>query len=174
MVRQTDMEMNKENWDILLERIQYLKEEVRKYKYDYLTGLKMRKDFDGYLKTLYEMYEFEDRTFTLVLVDIDGLHAVNRNEGYGKGDDLIIRVANQLLQSFEGCNGKEVFRIGGDEFAVLIKGFEKEKLESLLLSLDDVTTAYLNIDVTKDYGSPSNVFKIVDKEIISKKAGKTR
>jgi diguanylate cyclase (GGDEF)-like protein len=174
MANLVEMEMNKENWDILLENIQYLKDEVRKYKYDYLTGLKMRNDFDNYLRSLYEMYEFENQTFTLVLVDIDGLHAVNRNEGYEKGDNLITSVANQLIQSFNDCNGKEVFRIGGDEFAILIKGFAKEKLEELLSQLDDVTTSYLNIDVTKDYGSPSNIFKIVDKEIIAKKAGKTR
>jgi diguanylate cyclase (GGDEF)-like protein len=164
-----DIEMNEENWDIMAERVQYLKGEVKKYKYDYLTGLKMRKDFDGYFRTLYEMYEFENRDFLLVLIDVDGLHNVNRNEGYENGDKLIKKVGKQLIEVFNDCNGSEVFRIGGDEFAVLVKGFNQERLDDVLIQLTDVTYGYTHISIDKDFGSPANVFKITDKQIIEKK-----
>lgn len=164
-----DIEMTEENWHIMAERIQYLKDEVKKYKYDYLTGLKMRKDFDVYFRTLYEMYEFENRDFLLVLVDVDGLHDINRNEGYENGDKLIKKVGKQLVEAFNVCSGAEVFRIGGDEFAVLVKGFNQERLNDVLIQLTDVTYGYTHVSIDKDFGSPANVFKITDGQIIEKK-----
>jgi diguanylate cyclase (GGDEF)-like protein len=161
--------MSQENWEIMIERIQYLRNEVKKYKYDFLTGLKLRKDFDEYLRTLYEMYEFENREFTIVLIDINGLHTLNRTVGYTAGDDLIKGVSAVLVDTFKECNGSEVFRIGGDEFAILIKSFNKDRLESFLESIEHVTYAYTHVETTKDYGSPANVFKMTDNQIISKK-----
>lgn len=160
-----------EKINILTERIQYLRTEVKRYKYDYLTGLKLRMDFDGYLKTLFEMYEFEDRIFTLILIDIDGLHEINRTHGYHEGDNLIKTVSNIILSSFlecstVECSGAEVFRIGGDEFAILVKGFNKERLEMLLNALPCVTTAYTVVDGDNPYASPSDVFRSTDKKII--------
>lgn len=153
----------------LSERIQYLRTEVKRYKYDFLTGLKMRMDFDGYLKTLFEMYEFEDRDFTLVLIDVDGLHYVNRTEGYVAGDRLIQNISSTLITAFAECNGSEVFRIGGDEFAVLIKGFNEENLKILIKSMDKVTCAYSVVDQNHPYASPADVFRKTDKELINKK-----
>lgn len=158
-----------ETINILLERIQYLRTEVKKYKYDFLSGLKMRTDFDGYLKTLFEMYEFEDRAFTFILVDIDGLHSVNRTSGYFAGDSMIKGIAKQLVQSFQECNGTEVFRIGGDEFAVLLKGTNKEKLEELLDSIQNITYTYVIVDQEDMFASPSDLFRKVDKELVNKK-----
>jgi diguanylate cyclase (GGDEF)-like protein len=169
--KETILEMNKENWDILLERIQYLKNEVRKYKYDFLTGLKMRKDFDGYLRILFEMCDFENRDFTIILIDIDGLHDLNRNSGYSKGDELIKTVADSLIV-FKECNGTEIFRIGGDEFGILVKGHDESKLEQALNKLEKCTWAYTHVTPDKDFGSPAHVFKITDDKIIAKKLDK--
>lgn len=169
--KEIDIEMNQENWDILLERIQYLKNEVRKYKYDFLTGLKMRKDFDGYLRTLYEMCEFEDRDFTIILIDIDGLHELNRTLGYSQGDELIKFVADSLVV-FRECNGTEIFRIGGDEFGVLIKGHNEIELNEALSKLEKCTWAYTHVTPDRDFGSPAHVFKITDSKVIAKKVNK--
>jgi GGDEF domain-containing protein len=167
-----NLEFNQENWDLILDRMQYLRTEVKKYKYDHLTGLRMRKDFDGYLTTLFEMYEFEDRLFTLVLVDVVNLHNTNRTLGYTAGDNLIKSVVTQLQQSFKECNGTEVFRVGGDEFTVLIKGYHKEKLENVLASLKGVTFAYTVCDprLGEEFASPSHVFKLTDQKLIDKKS----
>lgn len=159
----------KETINTLSERIQYLRTEVRKYKYDFLTGLKTRMDFDGYLKTLFEMYEFEDREFTLVLIDVDGLHFVNRTEGYGAGDKLINEIAQILILAFAECNGSEVFRIGGDESAILIKGFREENLQSLINSISNATCSYSVVNKDNHFASPADVFRKTDKELINKK-----
>ena len=166
-----NLEFNQENWDLILDRMQYLKTEVKKYKYDHLTGLRMRKDFDGYLTTLFEMYEFEDRMFTLILVDVMDLHNTNRLYGYTAGDELIKKVVQQLQQAFKECNGTEVFRVGGDEFTVLIKGHNQEKLEGVLSSLTNVTYAYTVCDPNSDeeFASPSHIFKITDQKLVQKK-----
>lgn len=167
-----NLEFNQENWDLILDRVQYLKKEVKKYKYDHLTGLRMRKDFDGYLTTLFEMYEFEDRMFTLVLVDVINLHNTNRIYGYTAGDELIKTVVQQIQYSFKECNGTEVFRVGGDEFTILIKGYNQIKLEEILESLTDVTFAYTVCDpiVNDEFASPSHVFKLTDQKLINKKS----
>lgn len=109
------------NWDILVDRIKYLRDDVRKYKYDFLTNLKMRKDFDDELRGLFERYEFEGKPFCLVIVDINKLHDINREQGYGAGDKLIKSVADCLADKLSTCGGAELYRIGGDEFAILIK-----------------------------------------------------
>jgi diguanylate cyclase len=161
----------------LSERIQYLRTEVKRYKYDFLTGLKMRMDFDEYLKILFELYEFEDRVFTLVIIDVDGLHNINRVEGYVAGDNTIKLVANTIQSTFlectgNDCSGAEVFRIGGDEFAILVKGFNRERLETLLNSLPNVTSAYTVVDpsnISNQYASPSDVFKHTDGKVIALK-----
>lgn len=165
------LEFNQENWDLLLDRVQYLKTEVQKYKYDFLTALRMRKDFDGYLTTLFEMYEFERRLFTMILIDINDLHTVNRVHGYAAGDNLILKIANVLSKAFVECNGTEVFRIGGDEFTVLLKGYNQVKLDEILSGIEGVTYAYTVCDPNSDieYASPAHVFRVTDNKVIEKK-----
>lgn len=126
-------------------------------------------DFDGYLKTLFEMYEFEERPFTFILVDINGLHNLNRDEGYFAGDQLIKSVAKALLSTFENCNGTEVFRIGGDEFTVLIKGAPKEDIGQYLNSIENITYVYVVISREDQFASPQDLFRRTDKTLISKK-----
>lgn len=166
-----------EKIESLNDKIQYLITEVKKYKYDFLTGLKMRLDFDKYLKYLFESFEFEHKEFTFVLIDIIGLHEINRELGYQQGDELIKNTSEKLKNAFlscknSDCSGGEIFRIGGDEFAILVSGHDKERLELLLNSLEDVTTSYVVVNSENQFPSPSDLFKYIDKDIISKKLKK--
>ncbi len=170
-----DMDCNIENWNLLLERIQYLKEEVKKYKYDYLTGLRMRKDFDSGMHHLFERFEFEDKPFVLIIVDIDGLHALNRELGFAAGDELIRNVSESLKQVFIECKSAEIFRIGGDEFGVLLPDFNIPELEKRLDSIDSTTWAYtICDDKLPHYLSPNKLFKMTDEIIVQKKASRPK
>ena len=81
---------------------------VKLYKFDYLTGLKQRRDFE--VETMHKMAGQE---FWIAMYDVTGLHSVNREAGYEAGDLLIRQVATdiQLIDS-----AWETYRIGGDEF----------------------------------------------------------
>lgn len=56
----------------------------------------------------------------LLLVDLDGLRAINDRFGIVAGDQLLVAVA-QRLQSMVGARDR-VSRLGGDEFAILCDG----------------------------------------------------
>ena len=80
---------------------------------DGLTGVSNR---TAYLEQL-EEYNNND-TIGIVFLDINNLKKINDTLGHEYGDELIITSANIIYNSF-GLFGK-VFRIGGDEFCVLI------------------------------------------------------
>lgn len=80
---------------------------------DGLTGVKNR---TAYLEQL-EEYNSND-TIGIVFLDINNLKTVNDNYGHEFGDELIVISANIIKNSF-GQFGN-VYRIGGDEFCVLM------------------------------------------------------
>lgn len=56
---------------------------------------------------------------SLILLDLDGLKAVNDREGHDRGDALLAGFANALRLTFRGEDA--LFRIGGDEFVIVVK-----------------------------------------------------
>ena len=81
---------------------------------DQLTGLSNRRAF-------YEDLDeaAKDRDLVILSVDVNGLKQVNDAWGHAAGDELI-RGAAAVLQETFGSLGR-VYRIGGDEFLVLLK-----------------------------------------------------
>ncbi len=62
----------------------------------------------------------------LAFIDLDGFKAVNDNYGHHIGDQLIIKCAARLTRIFR--NVGTVYRMGGDEFAVVVEGNAAAKL----------------------------------------------
>ena len=76
--------------------IEELKTKVNKYKYDHLTGLKQRSDFKELCHSRFEDYLHNRSDFILILIDLNGLHTVNREQGYRAGDDFILGTATKI------------------------------------------------------------------------------
>ncbi len=95
--------------------------------YDQLTELKNRHAMEYYVSHL-------DRGCTLgvIFADITGLKRVNDSQGHKAGDELICRCAKLLNEYF---GDYEVFRIGGDEFCILCKKIEKERMETMITGM---------------------------------------
>ena len=85
---------------------------------DSLTGLENRLAFDALLATI-NQEDSEANTWTMILMDVNGLKYANDTFGHQAGDALIIAAANAIKGAY-GTNG-HCFRIGGDEFVVVTR-----------------------------------------------------
>jgi len=148
----------------LKQEIQKLRTIIKNYKYDSLTGLLRRSDFtDRFDELWYEHKEFGHR-FILGMVDLNGLHALNRDVSFEAGDEFILRVANELKEKFEDSN---IFRYGGDEFMILKRGNDIEHFNERLNSIDNVEV--FSVSTNDGYETEADMFNAVDDGIISKK-----
>lgn len=95
---------------------------------DKLTGAKNNTAYLYDTAAVKEEISRNEARFTVLVVDVNGLKHVNDNYGHEAGNTLIITAANILISTFGMEN---VYRTGGDEFAVLLRGkecdHEKEK-----------------------------------------------
>lgn len=171
-----DIEFTKENFDSIIERMQFLKAEVIKYKYDVLTGLKQMKDFQDKLDDYFERYEFEKIPFCLVLTDADGLHNTNKQFGRKAGDELLIGITAQLNVLFGGFKHSNLYRISGDEFCVLISNCCKEEIEKNLGEIANATSVIVSVSDDQDirFPTPRSVLKYADKYLTSIKMSEER
>jgi diguanylate cyclase (GGDEF)-like protein len=85
---------------------------------DALTGLPNRQSFDHRLSEA--MLRAAPHSCALVLVDLDDFKPVNDTHGHSAGD-LVLRSVGARVQQVVGHAGI-AYRIGGDEFALLLHG----------------------------------------------------
>ena len=88
---------------------------------DGLTGLLNKRYFDRVLTVL----EQHCQPFALFYMDLDRFKPVNDTYGHDVGDELLKGVAQRL----QGCirSRDYAFRIGGDEFALIVNGALSEE-----------------------------------------------
>lgn len=92
---------------------------------DAMTGLYNR----GHFNIILEDFIAENRSYGIIIVDINGLKIVNDTCGHDAGDSLIIQASQKLTQSVRDTDF--VFRIGGDEFLILVPGNTEIDLERI-------------------------------------------
>ena len=99
--------------------------------HDVPTGLFNR----NYFEHILDKYRDEDTLGVgIAIYDIDGLKLVNDTLGHASGDDYLKTAANILSDCFD--RDDVIARIGGDEFAVLIKQTTTEELAAVELKMD--------------------------------------
>jgi len=154
----------------LTKKIENLKKLVDKYKYDYLTGFKLRLDFEEKLTEAETEINYFNGTYTLVMVDLDDLHNINRNEGFEYGDKILKRLAIYIGDIFNPSN---VYRVGGDEFYVIIKGKVNDILCKRLAKVP-IGITYAKSEISRGENDEhvfiDDIKKRLDSEIILKKS----
>ena len=93
---------------------------------DAMTGFFNRRAYEADLKRY--AGEADRKDLVYISVDLNGLKEANDRYGHEAGDELIIGAAECLRESFGACG--ELYRIGGDEFAVLLTA-DEDKLAAL-------------------------------------------
>ncbi len=86
--------------------------------HDGLTGLGNHRSFQEELDRQVDLFRRHQVPVALLLIDLDDLKVVNDNEGHPAGDQLLLGMANAIRDTLR--YGDRAFRIGGDEFAVLL------------------------------------------------------
>jgi diguanylate cyclase (GGDEF)-like protein/PAS domain S-box-containing protein len=104
-----DISKDKEK-DLLIEKMAYI---------DELTGIFNRNRFMQIGQEAFECTRDTNIDYWVIVADIDNFHIINDTSGYENGNKLLQRMASIVTAQTSG--GGFVARIGGDNFALLIK-----------------------------------------------------
>lgn len=99
--------------------------------HDALTGLPNRAFFNQALDDAIGQGD----PFFLAYIDLDGFKAINDTHGHGTGDELLAAIGARFSSRLR--RDEPVFRMGGDEFAVILRNVTLAKAQELLGRLID-------------------------------------
>jgi len=149
---------------------------------DYLTSLGNRSYYEETLASMRSTAQREQRSFSVMLLDLDNFKSVNDNHGHREGDLVLQDFANILRDAVRGND--YVFRFGGDEFVLLLAHAEhlnpslvasrilQTTAQSELMSKHNVTTS-IGFTNWRDGDSSAQLTERADKALYqSKENGK--
>lgn len=111
---------------------------------DSLTGVRNKHAYSEYEAILNRQITGKElEKLAVVVCDINGLKIVNDTQGHAAGDKLIRDASGLLCEHF--IHGA-VYRIGGDEFAVLLQGKGYDTREATIRSLNEIIEANIATD----------------------------
>jgi diguanylate cyclase (GGDEF)-like protein len=102
---------------------------VRRATRDPLTDLGNHRTFQEELERAVASATRRGEPFALALLDLDDFKLINDRDGHPKGDELLVQVA-RVLES--GRREDRAFRIGGDEFALLMPNTDSDGASAAL------------------------------------------
>jgi diguanylate cyclase (GGDEF)-like protein len=106
---------------------------------DNLTGLGNHRAFHHDLSAEIHRRAATGSAFALMAIDLDGLKQINDTQGHQAGDRYIERICEVLRRTTEGQG--TVYRVGGDEFMVLLPGKRNWDALALAQKIDEATRA---------------------------------
>jgi diguanylate cyclase len=95
-----------------------------------LTGLQNRRAYDETLRHSLAEAQRYHTPLSLIVSDLDGFKAINDCYGHVKGDAALVHVAAVMGGEVRGTD--MVFRIGGDEFAIIMPHSAGEAARKLM------------------------------------------
>jgi diguanylate cyclase (GGDEF)-like protein len=139
------------------------------YRLDPLTGCN---NFLSFVETLDRLSSDEERkSFSILYLDLNDLTTLNKTKGYSYGDS-VLRWLGIVLQ--EECRSS-TYRIGGDEFVVILTGGIQTEYETLLtriferlnkegeqldISTPPATIALIHFDSNDDFSINDMMFHL--------------
>ncbi len=103
---------------------------------DELTGVKNKHAYVDFELSINEMIEEEATPeFAIVVFDLNGLKYINDTYGHQAGDQFIKDGCVIICGIFQHS---PVYRVGGDEFALIVQGRDYDNIESLMQQVNDI------------------------------------
>lgn len=164
-------------------------EKIRHQAYhDSLTGLPNRTMFVERLDEAVKRAKRSARSFGIMFIDLDRFKVVNDSLGHDAGDRLLAVAAKRIVASVRESD--TVFRMGGDEFTVLLENLNADEdaalvarriLQSFILPIDlnrseVIVSASIGISIyPRDDVTPDRLIKNADAAMYrAKDAGRNR
>ena len=123
---------------------------------DKLTNLLNRRAYDDVMVDAYQRLQRNGETMALIAVDVDHFKKINDTYGHLAGDEVLREVATVLVSTVRTID--KVFRIGGEEFSILLPGADEsaadiaaERLRKAV-EIQDVYTELGSIRITISLG----------------------
>ena len=151
---------------------------------DALTGIKNKNAFLAEQERLdHQIAEQNQPRFAMVVLDVNDLKKINDTAGHQAGDQYLRDACKIICDAFQRS---PVFRIGGDEFTVVLRGNDYDRIEELVSSFyaaqselaanpkispwDRVSAAlgYALYDARRDH-SAEDVFRRADEKMYEQK-----
>lgn len=118
--------------NFFLEESQQAQTYLRYLSYhDKLTNTHNRSYFE---EELLRLEQGQNQQIGVFFFDVDGLKFINDTLGHAQGDRLLVRAVEILHSAF--ATDEPIFRIGGDEFVILLQQVQRDTLESLYAKVE--------------------------------------
>ncbi|MBL4261682.1 GGDEF domain-containing protein [Vibrio fluvialis] len=146
---------------------------------DKLTGAYNRHKWEEQINMQINLAQRGGYPFGLILLDVDYFKRVNDQFGHQVGDQLLKRMVSELQQRIRSTD--MLFRLGGEEFAILLpmqdiesacKLAESLRSQMELLQVDNLPAFTISIGVTSyhDMDSEASIFRRADMALYRAKA----
>ena len=155
---------------------------------DELTEVYTRKYYSDFIKNVFA--NKNRGVLTLIYVDIDYFKRVNDKHGHKSGDIVLKEVAKRLKSSLRVSRDEYIFRIGGEEFVIVLFNINREDsynaaetlrkiIETDPIILPDGSKITINISVgvalSRQTDTPDTLYKRADNLLYkAKEAGRNR
>ena len=115
---------------------------------DSLTGVRNKTAYDREILLVENEIAQGNKSFGLVMIDLNNLKKINDTYGHTQGNIAIKKLCEQICAVFVHS---AVFRIGGDEFVVIVKNYACENVAWLVERLNTNLDALADCEELEDW-----------------------
>ena len=101
---------------------------------DSMTGLRNTTSYREWILDFDKTINENPTVFGVAVLDLNYLKEANDTYGHNVGNDLIVATSHIISDTFKRS---PVFRIGGDEFVVILQGHDLDEVDTLFAELDE-------------------------------------
>lgn len=130
---------------------------------DPLTAAKNSRAFADDYQSIMVAWNRERVPFTLVMMDINNFKTINDTYGHQVGDDVLKELVKQIKRVLR--KGESIYRIGGDEFAILLKGSNRKDAYKFFKRI--ARHHHFEFDFSITYGVADSYERINNEELLS-------